>query len=229
MADKKISALTAATEAASEDLLHVIDDPSGSPVNKKLTVHNFMKGFSHTTSGTAAGTDEVFLKISHTGDTDVSSTNVYNNVVTLQVNTIATHTGTTDGNVGRLYTAEFTNHINDANTVITSEGAAVVAKLQHNAANTTSVANVYCLSMVVANSATQTVNASAFMKFDASGAASQTVDFVFDAVPGGGFGAASGANAGPFFTSGTASTVAGALKVKVSDQTRYIQLYSAFS
>ena len=60
------------------------------------------------------------------------------------------------------------------------------------------------------------VNASAFMKFDASGAASQTVDFVFDAVPGGGFGAASGANAGPFYTSGTASTVAGALKVKVS-------------
>ena len=40
MADKKISALTQVADAdiGADDLLHIVDNPGGTPVNKKMTI-----------------------------------------------------------------------------------------------------------------------------------------------------------------------------------------------
>ena len=62
MADKKITALNASTALSTDDLFHVVDDPSGSPTNKKVTVANIFNkipgwvGFADTPQAlTAAG------------------------------------------------------------------------------------------------------------------------------------------------------------------------------
>ena len=71
MADKKITALNASTALSTDDLFHVVDDPSGSPSNKKVTNANVFNkipgwiGFSDTPEAiTGAGAVSITTTLS---------------------------------------------------------------------------------------------------------------------------------------------------------------------
>ena len=64
MADKKITALADLQQGiAGEDLLHVIDDPSGNPVNKRVSVQDVFQNIPSTVG--LGGTSVVQGQIKH--------------------------------------------------------------------------------------------------------------------------------------------------------------------
>ena len=97
MADKKITALNASTALSTDDLFHVVDDPSGSPTNKKITSSNVFNkiptwlGLTQTAQAlTGAGAADVTSAITNVTTSAASQTITLANGVQGQIK-IITH------------------------------------------------------------------------------------------------------------------------------------------
>ena len=82
MADKKITALTSlGTATAREDLIHVVDDPSGTPINKKVTIGELENALTAPVVLTDASA--TLTEATHAGRTIVTIDNTADRTFTL--------------------------------------------------------------------------------------------------------------------------------------------------
>lgn len=52
----KVTNLSALSTAANSDIIHIVDDPDGAPVNKKITVGNLLRNVKGANNILATGT-----------------------------------------------------------------------------------------------------------------------------------------------------------------------------
>jgi hypothetical protein len=119
MADKKMTDLTdLSTAIASDDILHVVDDPGGSPINKQVSVFNLFGNLNHSTnSGDLTG--RALVSTTVTTATDSTSGDV------VPLNSQATHdhrTGTANS-VVNIFGAKIDANISGSNTIVTTSAA----------------------------------------------------------------------------------------------------------
>jgi len=155
MADKKITALTdLSTGVAGADLLHVVDDPSGVPINKKVSVTNFINnlpsfiGFANSTediadSGTTAisvSTAVTFLETTGSVATTLADGTVVGQIKIIVHDTAGGTSEMTPANPLGFVNADFAT-VGDTLTLMWT-GSKWVVIASHAAATDTGVAEV---------------------------------------------------------------------------------------
>lgn len=227
MADKKITQLTAATTAASEDLLHVIDDPSGSPVNKKLTVKNFVGNITHTTAGSAG--DALVKSVLTVGDGQSQTTG---GLFAVRGEAVSNDSAAATA-VSNMYGGYFEASIQSVNNTVSGKAGAIKAVVDvSDGAATLGKTNVISLTFKEAGTARGAAPNSYIEIQETAPTGANPATYLFDIFPDDGNGAltfSTGASLG-FYTDAddkaTAAAKDGTLKIRVNGEDKFIQLYN---
>jgi hypothetical protein len=119
MADKKMTDLTdLSTAIASDDILHVVDDPEGSPINKQVSVFNLFGNLNHSTnSGDLTGRSLVSTEV--TTATDSTS----GDIAALNSQATHDHREGSANSVVNIFGAKIDANISGSNTIVTQTAA----------------------------------------------------------------------------------------------------------
>jgi len=177
MADKKMTALTdLSTAIDSADILHVVDDPTGSPINKSVSVFNLFGNLKHTSNaGDASG--RAFTSSALTVGNDATT----GDTVALSTYTNHTNATGTTRTINNLYGAKFQADVNGADANVTGVVAGTLvtvditnlSELSLATSRTAGTARAYGIKVLIDDSAdSRLASPDAFICLDDTGGAS---------------------------------------------------------
>lgn len=230
MADKKITALTDhSTNLASEDLLVLIDDPAGTPVNVKASVKNVFGNVNHSTAAADATSLSLVRSVVTVTDGQASTGTLIAGEFTVN------HAGATATTaVGNLYGMQATAQVSDADNNITTTLAAIYGVVDiASSADSLGTAGGYGLSLDFDTTAgARGVAPTAYIAMgDKFVTGTLPATYLFDLFPSearnGSMVFSTPSSFGCYADAETASTIGGTLAVRVNGEVQYIQTFTA--
>ena len=168
MADKKITQLTEATAVSQDDLFVIVDDPTGTPINKKVTRTNLFGNVTHITTASA---ERASIKGTLESNTAHAATNVFGGQFVAQKNSGIS------GN--SQYGLHVTSTLVGASSNLTNEHAA--AKMVLNvgpAANL--VVNTHGVIVAIANTGARAAQPQSFISLQEATSGTLSTKYLFD-------------------------------------------------
>ena len=181
MADKKITELTPLTSLTPDDLFVVVDDPTGTPITKKIAAADiFANGISFVTSSTYKGATVLRSILTANVSANTATAN------TLIAGEFVTNATTYSSNSEYQYAVRATSALSGATANVTKQHA--TAKFILDVSNSaTLMANTYVGVFQVANTGVRVANVQSFVGFGDAAANSTTAQtkYLFDLGLGG--------------------------------------------
>lgn len=219
MADKKITELTSLTELAKDDLFVVVDDPSGTPITKKITAEKVLTGLAYTAANSSSESVGVKAIVTLAGNTTLANATLKGAEFIVNVTAASQNTAYQYGLVAK-------SLLSGAAANVKTEHAA--AKFVLDVSNATgTIANTSALLLEVANTGTRVANLQSFISLvDAANNSTTAQTLYLFTAKGISANTSSGNTNSAVLLANSAATATHRLKVQINGTDYYVLLSS---